>query len=350
MTQSAPQHHERQEPLALSTIERGAAAPVNALNPCPVSVIIVSYWTGPLLMRSVMSAIRQPLVCEVIVVDNGNWSDQMTRLADTAGDYSDKLKIITGHGNIGYAAGCNRGVAASSGDYIFILNPDAILTDNAVEELLTAGKRQQGDWVIGGKLVNPDGTEQAGSRRGPLTPWTALIEITQLYRFAPNHPYFRRFNNHQDPCPEEVTSVPCISGACMLMPRQTYDLVGGMDEDYFLHVEDVDFCLRMNKAGGAVYFAPKTPILHFKSSSRASRLRIEMRKAHSMVRYFWSHFKDPYPFLFLVLVSVLVWVAFAFRASSILVKRALALVGIRLNNGRKGLHKAYKVTQERSER
>lgn len=323
--------------------------PLEAAN-APVSVVTVSYWTGPLLMRSVMSAIRQPEVREVIVVNNGNWTDEMERLSDIAGEYAHKLKIISGHGNVGYAAGCNIGVAEASGEYIFLLNPDAILTDTTVAELLQEGRRQEGHWVIGGKLVNPDGTEQAGSRRGPLTPWTAFVEITRLYRFAPRHPYFRRFNNHQDPCPEHVVEVPCISGACMLMKRATYDLIGGMDEDYFLHVEDVDFCLRAGKAGAGVYFAPKTPILHFKSSSRANRLRIELRKARSMVRYFWSHFRDPYPFVFLVLVSALVWTAFGFRAVSIAVGRLLSLAGFRFRSGRNGLRRAYNLTNERSGR
>ncbi len=206
-----------------------------------VSVIIVSYWTGPLLVRSVFSALRQPEVAEVIVVNNGNWSGSMDRLTALAGDQADKLKIISGHGNVGYAGGCNIGARAATGKFLFILNPDAILPDNAVADMLSEAARLEGDWLLGGKLINPDGTEQAGARRSPLTPWTAFVEIAKLYKFAPHHPYFRRFNRHEEPCPGETTMIPVISGACMLMKRETFFTIDGMDEDYFLHVEDVDF-------------------------------------------------------------------------------------------------------------
>lgn len=312
-----------------------------------VSVIIVSYWTGPLLMRSVMSALRQPDVGEVIVVDNGNWVNEMERLEELAADYSDKLVILSGHGNIGYAAGCNKGVNRATGEFIFILNPDAILPDHAVVELLAEASTLEGKWLLGAKLINPDGTEQAGGRRSTLTPWTAFVEMTKLYRIAPRHPYFRRFNYHQDPCPGCLQAVPVISGACMLMKREDYLSIDGMDENYFLHVEDVDFCLRLTKAGGDVYFSPKVEILHFKSSSRENRVRIELRKAKSLVRYFWIHFKDPYPRIFLWLVSALVWVGFALRTVLIGIERVLAFVGIRKLN-RSNSRRGYAVAHSRS--
>ena len=279
-------------------------------------------------MRSAMSALRQPQVKEVIVVDNGNWADEMDRLRELA-DYSEKLIIVSGHGNIGYAAGCNKGAQTATGDYLFVLNPDAILPDDAVGDMLTEAASLKGRWMLGAKLINPDGTEQAGSRRSTLTPWRAFVEMTRLYKLAPRHPYFRRFNYHKDPCPGRLTEVPVISGACMLMKRETYFAIDGMDENYFLHVEDVDFCLRLTKAGGEVYFTPKVDILHFKSSSRESRIRVELRKAKSMVRYFFTHFRDPYPSIFLYVVSVLIWFGFGLRTMMILLKRLLALVGLK---------------------
>ncbi|WP_306252603.1 glycosyltransferase family 2 protein [Parvularcula sp. IMCC14364] len=328
-------------------------SPEGASQPRPrqcVSVIIVSYWTGPLLVRSVLSALRQAEVAEVIVVDNGNWVDEMTRLEAIAGDNSHKLQIISGHGNVGYAAGCNIGAKAATGQFLFLLNPDAILPDNAVAELLADAGKLDGKWVMGGKLINPDGTEQAGSRRSPLTPWTAFVEMTRIYKLAPQHPYFRRFNMHQDPCPEEMIPIPVISGACMLMPRETFSAIDGMDEEYFLHVEDVDFCLRLRDAGGEVYFSPSTSIPHFKSSSRASKLRVEMRKAQSLVRYFWTHFRKPYPAVFLALVSALVWAATGVKALNILIRRGLRLVGLRKKTGKEGVRKARSITSQSSSR
>jgi hypothetical protein len=297
-----------------------------SFTPC-VSVIIVSYWTGPLLARSVISAARQHEVAEVIVVDNGNAADDMARLRDLAGENGDKLNIITGHGNVGYAAGCNMGVRHATCDYVFILNPDAILPDNAVAQLLTQSTELEGNWLIGARLINPDGTEQAGSRRNPLTPWTAFVELTRIDKLAPRHPYFRRFNHHQAPCPKKICEIPVVSGACMLMPKAAYQSIDGMDEEYFLHVEDVDFCLRLRKAGGQVYFTPEPSILHFKSSSRVSKLDVEYWKAKSLIRYFWTHFRKPYPYLFLVLVSAMVWLSFGVKALIVLAKRMVRVFG-----------------------
>ncbi|MBL4620077.1 MAG: glycosyltransferase family 2 protein, partial [Marinicaulis sp.] len=119
--------------------------------------------------------------------------------------------------------------------------------------------------------------------------------VSKLYKIAPKHPYFQRFNMHTYECPEDVIDVPTLSGACFLIPAEDYALIDGMDEHYFLHVEDVDFCLRFAKAGGKIYFNPHVSVLHFKSSSRANPVKIEARKTSGMIRYFNTHFSDTYP-------------------------------------------------------
>ena len=302
--------------------------------PC-VSVVVVSYYTGPLLWRCVAAALGEPEVAEVIVVDNGNWDAARDDLALMADD-EPRLRVIEGQGNVGFAVGCNMGAATARCPYLFLLNPDAIVPRGTVGTLLAEGRAAGGDgpWVVGGRLLNPDGTEQAGARRGPLTPWTALVEMAKLYKLAPRHPYFRRFNNHHEPCPGRTVPMPVISGACMLMPLADYAAIGGMDEGFFLHVEDVDFCLRFREAGGRVLYAPDAQIVHAKSSSRISPVRVERWKARSLVRYFRRHFRGVYPAGFVPAVCAMVWGVFALRAASHYARRALALAGL---SGRRGL-------------
>ncbi len=316
-----------------------------------VSVIIVSYWTGPILARSVMSALHQSEVRDVIIVDNGNPKEDLERLKTLAGEDAQRLKILTDHGNIGYAAGCNHGVRAAEGKYIFILNPDAILPNGSVGKLLAAVDDWADDlWMIGGKLINPDGSEQAGSRRNALTPGSAFIEMTQIWRIAPKHPMFQRFNRHQTPCPKETVKMPVISGACMLMPRKSFDAIGGMDERYFLHVEDVDFCLRLGKAGGTILFTPDAEILHYKSTSRANAMRIEYRKLRSIIIYFQTHFEDQYPKPFLWLVYGLVWLGFCFRFVKRALARAFGIIGLRRRRGVRALQRAKAIDRKRADR
>lgn len=285
-----------------------------------ISAIVVSYHTGPVLARSLEALRQQEGVGEIILVNNGN-PEGAIAAAIGAPTEGPPIRVVEGHGNIGFAAACNLGARAALGDMLLFLNPDAILPPGGAKRLAADGARHDGPWLIGAKMIDPDGGEQRGSRRTTLTPWRAFVETTQLYRLAPRHPYFRRFNLHSDPCPKDVTRIPVISGACFCLPRADYFAVGGMDEQYFLHVEDVDFCLRFADAGGTVLFDPHVSVLHYKSSSEVDPILIAYRKTISMRRYFRAHFLDPYPAPFLWLVGGFLWAHFGAKASASLLRR-----------------------------
>ncbi len=144
--------------------------------------------------------------------------------------------------------------------------------------------------------------------------------------------------------------MPTLSGALMLLPRHDYSAVGGMDERYFLHVEDIDFCLRFAKSGGRLWFNPHVEIVHYKSSSRANPVKIEARKTRGIIRYFHTHFSDSYPKPFLWLVDGALWARFG----ALFVRRAflkgLRLLGFRLRVGGRGLERARALAKRQSER
>lgn len=323
------------------------ASPEN-MEAAPVSAIVISYFTGPLLSRCIASLRGQPAVAEVILVDNGNFSGDVKAAAE--GGEGAPVTVLSGHGNIGFAAACNMGARAAKGRYLLFLNPDAVMPEGGVGEMLADAEAFDQPWMMGAKLVGPDGDEQQGSRRETLTPWRAFVEMTRLYKLAPQHPYFRRFNLHADPCPGRVCEVPTISGACFLLPKEDYDRIGGMDEAYFLHVEDVDFCMRFTKAGGTVYYNPTISILHFKSSSRANPVRIEARKTAGVIRYFNTHFSDAYPRPFLWLVAGALWVSFGLLFVRRAVGKLLRLAGLRARAGQKGLRRARSMSARQSSR
>jgi hypothetical protein len=315
----------------------------------PVSAVIVTYFTGPLLARSIASLKASPEIREIILVDNGNW-DGAVEAAAAATEGGAPVVILSGHGNVGFATACNLGAAKATGDYLLFFNPDAVMPRGGVARLIEDGKRLARPWLIGPMIANPDGTEQQGSRRRALTPWTAFVEAAKLYRLAPRHPYFRRFNIHNDPRPEHVTPVPTISGACFFLPREDYYEIGGMDERYFLHVEDVDFCLRFAKAGGGVYFDPNISVVHHKSSSRADAIRIERRKTASVIRYFHTHFRDPYPLPFLYLVDAVLWVMFGVKLVVRGASRVSAFLRLRRRFGSRAAARARVIAAPRRAR
>ncbi len=322
---------------------------VDASVSAPVSAIVVSYFTGPLLARSIESLKAQPEIGEIILVDNGNFAGDVER-ATAVDAPGAPVKVLAGHGNIGFAAACNKGAAAAAGEYLLFLNPDAMICEGGVARLLRDGAELERPWLMGARLLEPDGNEQRGSRRATLTPWRAFVEATKLYRLAPRHPYFRRFNLHTDECPSDIVRAPTISGACFITPRADYDAIGGMDERYFLHVEDIDFCLRFAKAGGGVYFNPHVTATHFRHSSRANPVRIEARKTAGLIRYFNTHFSDAYPRPFLWLAAGALWASFGLLVIRRGIGKALRLVGLRRRAGGRGLKRARALSARRSAR
>lgn len=314
-----------------------------------VTAIVVTYYTGPVLARSIASLKEQPEVAEIIIVDNGNWLDAVQKAANID-EPGPRIKIISGQGNIGFAAACNRGAQEATCPLLLFLNPDAVLPAGSVAGLLQSGSAKDHPWMMGAKLVGPDGIEQTGARRHTLTPWRALVEAARLYQFAPKHPYFRRFNMHNDPCPGEVCPVPVTSGACFLIPAEDYAFIDGMDENYFLHVEDIDFCLRFAEKGGTVYYNPDVEVLHFKGSSRTEKTTIEFHKTRGMQRYFRTHFSGVYPPLFIPFVNLALWARFGLFAVANSLLRGLSILGLRKRRGKPALTRARAMAESQAKR
>ena len=254
---------------------------------------MVSYWTGPVLSAAIESVLapKQVAVVELIVVDNGNppaVSGELVRLAEG----EPRLTLVSGHGNVGFARGCNIGARRARGSYLLLLNPDCCLSPSAIPALLAEAKTLGADWMLGCRVLNPDGSDQRGSRRTLLTPYTALVETFRLDGLAPRLLRRYRLNHHDKPLPANTTRVPVISGACMLLPAATFHAVSGMDEGYFLHVDDLDLCFRLHRAGIPVYFTPHVEVVHHAGSSRSSPVLVEWHKMRGFLRYFRVHFRS----------------------------------------------------------
>jgi N-acetylglucosaminyl-diphospho-decaprenol L-rhamnosyltransferase len=308
----------RRHPLPIATAGAGPAGSTSdpeasgLPRAVQISIVMVSFHTGPALDEAIDAVLAQDISLELIVVDNGN-PEEVTAALKSRALTNPKIEVLTGHGNVGYAAACNLGARHASGEYLLLLNPDCVLQGGALTDMIRLTEGSPRPWVAGCRIVNPDGTDQRGSRRELPTPWLTLVEVLRLDRMAPNHPYFRRLNQHNQPVPEAVTTVPAVSGACMLMPLDDYRLIGGMDERYYLHVEDLDLCFGIGKVGGAVLFVPQVSLVHYKSTSNASATRIEWHKARGFTQYFRKNFTGLYPNLFLTAVNFLVWCYFVMR-------------------------------------
>ena len=253
-----------------------------------ISVIVVSYHTGPALWVCLNALLRQQGVAEIIIVNNGNPAEVEAKLAEAEQTHN-KIKLLSQHGNVGFAKACNMGVAAASGGYVLLLNPDAVLLDDdaslKMATLLADPQRSPQPWLVGGVLRNEKGQELRASRRNIMTPGNALREGLGLARGSGG------VNLHTTLLPDHPSTVPAISGACMMMTRERYQSIGGLDEGYFLHVEDMDLCKRITDAGGSVWIHPDVDVLHFTSTSAAPAVVVEQHKVAGFKRYFATHYK-----------------------------------------------------------
>lgn len=291
-----------------------------------VSVVLVSYRTGPLLFDSIASVLSHRSVSQVVVVDNGNPAAVLCLLRKRFAVDS-RFQLLSGHGNVGFASGCNLGAEKATGELLLFLNPDCIIPEGGFDRLLMIVGCLEGKWLLAPRLLNPDGTEQQGGRREILTPWMALVEGLRLYKLFPDHPLYNRFNLNNAPLPDSVSEIPVTSGACMLLKASDYRAIGGMDEGYFLHVEDIDFCVRFRKAGGKIYFCPDVSFTHALGTSEASTAFVEKHKLAGFKRYFRIHFGDAYPAGFIVFVNTLLSARYFAIVAKEFVLQSLSKIG-----------------------
>lgn len=255
-----------------------------------LSVVTVSWMTGPHLMEAAAAVLAAPGVDEFVMVSHENPPEAVAALRELAKRHANFVLIETGE-NLGFAKGCNLGALAARSELVLFLNPDAILAPGSGVQLKqSALLLPSRPWIVGARILNPDGSEQAGGRRGELTPRTAAVSFLRLDRLIPG---LRNLHWEHDQLPDAMIEVPTVSGAAMMMRKDDFLDLGGFDERYFLHVEDIDLCRSVRAAGGAVWFEPRVQILHFGATSQSSPFRVETHKAAGFVKYFWKFYPGP---------------------------------------------------------
>lgn len=290
----------------------------------PITTIIVNYNAGAGLVNCIQAVIDQ--VFEVILVDNAS-RDNSIELVEMHFADDTRLRIIRNANNLGFASACNTGAKAAQQPYWFFLNPDCICADDSVAELYRALTRNPKVGMVGGLLLNPDGSEQAGGRRLTPTPGRTLVRAFGLQRFAKHWPdLLVDFNLHQQPLPAKPVTVEAISGACMLVKPEAIVTVGLWDDHYFLHCEDLDWCVRFVRAGWNILFVPSATFIHEQGTCSKSRpLFVEWHKHKGMTRFYRKFFRESYSLPSLWLVIVAIWVRFGFLTLSLTIKNIISM-------------------------
>jgi GT2 family glycosyltransferase len=193
----------------------------------------------------------RPQVDELVVIANG---------AETVVDVPPDVRVLRTERPRGFSANINTGVAATSGEYVVVSNPDAIAEPNAIAELVAFADQHPGCGVAGPKLVNPDGTLQASRRRFPTIAGT-IVRRTPLRLLFPPLRWQRR-HYHLDAEADRPQEVDTMLGAFLLMRRTMLEELGGWDAGYHLYVDDIDLNYRAMKAGWERWWVPAAVVRH----------------------------------------------------------------------------------------
>lgn len=270
-------------------------------------VVIVNYNAGEFLKDTVTSVLS-PCVAHIIIVDNASTDNSLDLLSQFR---DERLQIIRNATNVGFAAACNIGIEHATADNILLLNPDCRIINDAIERLLTALRSGERVGMVGPLLLNPDGSEQAAGRRKFPMPRVVLGEIFDAMispgRHIPGSP-----DTGAQSRPTEPIKVEAISGACMMVRREAIAEVGLLEESYFLHFEDLDWCLRFFLKSWTTLFVPDATVIHTKGvSSRHHPFAVEYYK-HRGMSWFYQQFPNASsPYWLKTIVVGTVWARFA---------------------------------------
>lgn len=291
-------------------------------SPGGVSVITVNFNAGAHLLACVRSALAAA-AAEVIVVDNGSSDGSVAALRAALGA-DPRLRILENGANLGFARANNQALLLAKGDYLLFLNPDCVVPPAALDRMREVMEHDPRTGMAGCLLVNPDGTEQAGCRRELPTLSTALtraLGLSRLARFGKSP--FRDYVLRGQPILDSPTQVDAISGAFMFVRRTALQQVGPLDEGYFLHCEDLDWCMRFRQGGWPVLFVPDVRVVHDKGRcSRATPVRVLWHMHRGMVRYYRKFFRPRHPAPVLWIVTAGVAMRFVVLALMACLRRA----------------------------
>ena len=270
-----------------------------------LSVVIVNYLAYEPLANC-LASLAPFAPADVVVVDHLTQPQSVERLATRF----PAVRFIPTAGNPGFAAGVNRGMRETTGEYVLLLNPDCIVAGDP-RPLASWLAHHPKAAVCGAIVHETDGSLQASARQFPSV-FTGLAgRTTWLTRVWPDNPWTMR--NLVRDVPAEPIEVDWVSGACMMLRRDAFNSVGGMDEQFFLYWEDADLCRRLRQAGWLTYYSPAVSVTHLTGRSSQHAREASLVAFHeSAYRYYRKH-GNP----------LLAPVAFTALQARLLVKRAM---------------------------
>ena len=245
-----------------------------------LSVIILSYNTKELTLGCLEHVFESKNVdLEVIVVDNASTDGSVEAIEKK---YED-IKILRNEKNNGFAAGNNQAIKVARGDKFLLLNSDCFVKSDTLAMIYNLNLD-----VVGCKLLNKDGSVQPSWGFYPT-----LRRVTQLMLFVDNFPVIRKFidsiNVRDVSRYERGQEVDWVTGAFVMLKREVFEKVGGIDEKYFMYGEEMEWMYRIKKAGFKVWYSPIASATHLLGASSKNRAPAVIGEMKGWVYWFAKH-------------------------------------------------------------
>lgn len=219
------------------------------MRPPKISIIILNWNKLDYLKQCIENAVKNTDYpnYEIVILDNAS-TEAGTK------EYLSSLphKTITSPVNLGFAKGNNEAVKHATGEYLLLLNNDTIPKHDWLTPMIELILNNPECGIVGSKLLYPDGTIQH-------------IGIYLDYKGKRNH-YFERYPE-DIPEANKIRECEAVTGACLLIKKSVFSLVGGFDERYIQGVEDIDLCFKVRELGYKVFFCPQSVLIHFEGIS-----------------------------------------------------------------------------------
>jgi N-acetylglucosaminyl-diphospho-decaprenol L-rhamnosyltransferase len=257
---------------------------VTGAGAAELAVVIVNYNAGVFLDRCLTSLAvhRGDIAADVLVIDNASHDGSHTA-AVAAHPW---VRLISNPTNVFLSPAWNQGAGQTSAPYLLFLNPDTELFAGTLAGYVRAARSHPRAGIVGPMIRNPDGTVYASGRRFP-----GVVDATfhaMISPFTRHNPFTRRYEMDGWDRTDD-REVDWVSGACMLMPREAYDAVGGFDESFPLYAEELDIATRLREAGRTVLFTPSVEFLHEIGVSTGRSRSTVLMHSRSVYRYYAKH-------------------------------------------------------------
>ena len=246
-----------------------------------LSIVIVNWNTKDILKQTINSVVAETTLFpyEIIVVDN-NSSDGSVEMIKKE---FPTVILIENKINEGFAKGNNIGLKIAQGEYLILLNSDTIVLDHAIEKLVKFLDEKSEVMLIGPKLLNKDGSFQTACRRNLPNIKNSFLYLFSIKNLIKSDKNYKSNNN------ENISGYcEAISGAAMMFRREVYEKIEGLDEQFFMYAEDLDYCKQVFDQGWKTYYLSDAHITHLGGESSKQR---SSKSLYFFYKTMWQYYR-----------------------------------------------------------